>query len=227
MNNSTLGKTMMSNLKPYLPKLPMVKLIKSVGVVSVVLMLYGHCGCATRGTSAGVGAILGARVGGIIGSQSGHALEGAVIGTAIPGSAAHGRIKGESDYFTSRQSEIARRSARLSKPDQLGLHKGSSISTNQPETVGNASIKLWVDSAPSGAAVLIAPTRCGEFVPWKDREVELTTPACGLLPFSPGCWIKVHKAGFAEPSPLRIGIGSISPITLMFKLTPMGKESDE
>ncbi len=40
-------------------------------------------GCATYGESAGLGAVLGAGAGAIIGNQSGHAGEGALIGAAF------------------------------------------------------------------------------------------------------------------------------------------------
>ncbi len=42
-------------------------------------------GCETTGQSAALGGLLGAAAGGIIGNQSGHALEGALIGAALGG----------------------------------------------------------------------------------------------------------------------------------------------
>lgn len=50
-----------------------------------VLMALLVSGCQTTGQSAVLGGLLGAAAGGIIGNQSGHALEGALIGAALGG----------------------------------------------------------------------------------------------------------------------------------------------
>jgi uncharacterized protein YcfJ len=57
-------------------------LFKCAAVLIAMAMLTG---CATKGESAGLGAVLGGVAGAVIGHQSGRGAEGAVIGAAIGG----------------------------------------------------------------------------------------------------------------------------------------------
>lgn len=48
----------------------------------LLVLISGLIGCSTTQKGAGIGALGGAALGGIIGHQSGHGLEGAAIGAA-------------------------------------------------------------------------------------------------------------------------------------------------
>ena len=65
----------------------MKKLRNSVLGLALFSMVTTFTGCETTGESAGMGAIIGATAGAIIGNQSGSQGEGAVIGAIIGGTA--------------------------------------------------------------------------------------------------------------------------------------------
>ena len=54
-----------------------------VTVVALVVAGFVVAGCETMGQSAGLGGVIGAGTGALIGSASGHAGEGALIGGAV------------------------------------------------------------------------------------------------------------------------------------------------
>ena len=57
-------------------------LLLTVGAISVSVLL---CGCTATEKGAGTGALVGGGLGAVIGHQSGHGAEGALIGAAVGG----------------------------------------------------------------------------------------------------------------------------------------------
>ncbi|MBM3252819.1 MAG: glycine zipper 2TM domain-containing protein [Candidatus Omnitrophica bacterium] len=64
-----------------------------VVIVSLILLVFGLAGCTTTQQGAGIGTLIGAGTGAIIGHQSGHTKEGALIGAAA--GAAGGALIGD------------------------------------------------------------------------------------------------------------------------------------
>lgn len=63
----------------------MKKILHALIVAGALALAVATAGCETYGESGSLGAIIGAGAGAIIGNQSGHAGEGALIGAALGG----------------------------------------------------------------------------------------------------------------------------------------------
>ena len=106
----------------------MYRRINSLHVIAALLaMCILVAGCETTGQSAGLGAVLGGTTGAIIGNQSHHAWQGALIGAAVGGLAGYAVKK-----LQDRQTKNAQQTAQENNytPSQ-GLklnYKGGSVS---------------------------------------------------------------------------------------------------